>query len=533
LYRVLIVDDEDLIVQGVRSCVDWGLLEVADIHEAFDAREAKQILLQEQVDLMICDIEMPGENGLQLLEWCRKQSPHTQVILLTCHAEFTYAQKAVELGSFQYLLKPVSFGQLEEVAGAALDLIRSSREKEYLSDAYQKYYVLWEKKKSRLAEWFWQDLLSRRTPPNVEQIEMSAAEFQLSLPKELRVTPVLISMEEWQQQFHDRDEQILEYAIGNAATELMLAKGDGILVQDRRGAYFMLIYRDADVDTHPMTSQQLKQRCEQWLEACCEYFYCHVSCYVGPESCLTEIAASCNALLDMERNNVRQANAVMLYRPNLEPPSYLKLPSFFEWSDLLEQGKKEALDFWLEDTFNDLQKETGLKPEALQSFYHGFFQMVLYVLQKQGIPLDTVQADPANQNFRSATRSIVHLKDWVQQLSRTAVDQIQAKRENVSVIAQIKQYIQERLLTEITREELASHVYLNPAYLSRLFKKETNDTITDFIVRERMKLAAKHLKDSDEPVSSIAQTFGYSNFSHFSRMFKKCHGMTPQEYRKE
>ncbi|WP_309242143.1 helix-turn-helix domain-containing protein [Paenibacillus sp. S150] len=102
-----------------------------------------------------------------------------------------------------------------------------------------------------------------------------------------------------------------------------------------------------------------------------------------------------------------------------------------------------------------------------------------------------------------------------------------------SVVHQIKAYIAERLHEELTRERLAALVFLNPAYLSRLFRKETGMALTDYILQERMRRAADQLITTDKSISQIADGLGYSNFSYFARLFRKIYAVAPHDYRKK
>lgn len=85
----------------------------------------------------------------------------------------------------------------------------------------------------------------------------------------------------------------------------------------------------------------------------------------------------------------------------------------------------------------------------------------------------------------------------------------------------------------MSREDIAEHVYLNPAYLSRLFRKETGLSLTDYTASLRIQKAKLELLDTNHRVSDVAMSVGYSNFSHFTKLFKKTTGLTPQEYRKK
>ncbi len=92
-------------------------------------------------------------------------------------------------------------------------------------------------------------------------------------------------------------------------------------------------------------------------------------------------------------------------------------------------------------------------------------------------------------------------------------------------------YIRRNIDKDLSRAEIAEAIYLNPEYLSRLFKKETGASLNDYIVTEKMRAAQSLLSDTNIPVSLIATKVGYSNFSYFSQVFKKYTGMSPVEYR--
>lgn len=104
---------------------------------------------------------------------------------------------------------------------------------------------------------------------------------------------------------------------------------------------------------------------------------------------------------------------------------------------------------------------------------------------------------------------------------------------NVSsaTVTKIRQYIRSRLSEEITRDELAAYVYLNPAYLSRLFKKETGLSISDVIIQERLQKAKQLLEETELKITDIAEQVGYTSLGSFSNLFKRVVGTTPQQYR--
>lgn len=112
--NVLLVDDLPAIVNSLKKGVDWKAVGVAKLYTACSAKEAKLILINYDIDVLLCDIEMPEESGLELAAWTKEQLPLVECIFLTAHAEFDYIKQAMHIGSFDYILQPVKFEDVEK-----------------------------------------------------------------------------------------------------------------------------------------------------------------------------------------------------------------------------------------------------------------------------------------------------------------------------------------------------------------------------------------------------------------------------------
>ena len=104
--KLLIVDDQSTVVQGLLHCTNWAAMGFTVVDTALNAVDAKASLLRQEAEVMLCDIEMPMESGLDLLDWLRQRGMTTRCIFLTAHAEFRYAQEALRLGGFDYIMQP-------------------------------------------------------------------------------------------------------------------------------------------------------------------------------------------------------------------------------------------------------------------------------------------------------------------------------------------------------------------------------------------------------------------------------------------
>ncbi|WP_162462991.1 response regulator transcription factor [Paenibacillus psychroresistens] len=428
MYNLLVVDDELYAVKGITQGIDWSELAIAEVFEAYNVEEAKQIFSQTAINIVICDIEMPTNSGLELLEWIKVNHPLTETIFVTGHADFSYARTALHLGSFDYLLKPVNYDELKAVVRRVLQKIIHDKDQ-------LRYSLLFESQKPLMEERFWQDLFGQRTSPNQPELEKLIAKYQLSLTPNMAVLPILISVELWKKELTVREEEVMEYALRNAAAELIVQKNMGCVIQDRGGHNLVLLYENQD---RAIVIEEIAQRCESYLKACNEYFYCHLSCYIGSVSSFPNLLRTYVALLEMERSNVTQSNKVQA--------------QFNLWS----------------------QRIISLGNEVLQ----------------------------------------------------------EEDKEITAVIQKIYDYIDGHLQDDMSREQIAEHVHFNPAYLSRLFRKETNNSLTDCILQKRMEKAKSLLVTTNIKISDISSLVGYGNIPHFTKMFKRYAEITPQEYRK-
>lgn len=100
-------------------------------------------------------------------------------------------------------------------------------------------------------------------------------------------------------------------------------------------------------------------------------------------------------------------------------------------------------------------------------------------------------------------------------------------------IDRVLQYIYNHIESDLKRTDIAREVFLNPDYVSRMFKKEMGVSLKEFIINEKMKLAKSLLKSTKLPISTIALRVGYRNFSHFSQSYKRVMGLTPEEDRRD
>lgn len=114
MYKVVLVDDEALIVEGLRQVVDWAGHNCQVAATACDAVSGAEAIRLHRPDILFTDIKMPGEDGLTMLAGLKGEFPQMQIAVLTGYRDFEYAQRAIRLGVSRFLLKPSKMDELEE-----------------------------------------------------------------------------------------------------------------------------------------------------------------------------------------------------------------------------------------------------------------------------------------------------------------------------------------------------------------------------------------------------------------------------------
>ena len=126
--NLLAVDDQVNVVNSLAEGIDWKQIGIDRVFKATDVAHAKKIIKEHPVDIILCDIEMPVENGFDLVRWARTEGYDAECIFLTAHADFSYAKTAIRMGSFDYILKPARYTEIEAAVTRAMEKIGKARD---------------------------------------------------------------------------------------------------------------------------------------------------------------------------------------------------------------------------------------------------------------------------------------------------------------------------------------------------------------------------------------------------------------------
>ena len=211
--KLLIVDDQSTVVQGLLHCTNWAAMGFTVVDTALNAVDAKASLLRQEAEVMLCDIEMPMESGLDLLDWLRQRGMTTRCIFLTAHAEFKYAQEALRLGGFDYIMQPAPYEQVTDAVSRALDNVKE----EWAALELQSRGAVFDDQKKEIVETMLRGFLLGNAPGG----SLTAFEELSLVPRRERECWVaLMQPLRWKQGEEPWELSLLSTAVGNMSSEV-------------------------------------------------------------------------------------------------------------------------------------------------------------------------------------------------------------------------------------------------------------------------------------------------------------------------
>lgn len=519
--NLLIVDDDFHVISGIQKNLHWDKIGVKQVFCALGAAAAREVLQKNTIDLMICDIEMPKENGLDFIDWVRTQKITARVIFLTSYAKFEYAQRAIKLGSFEYLLKPVDYGLLESSVLAAAREVKASRKGE--------------------SGHFWQLILSGQLSSGSGSLEKYMAENGLSYLRKLVFLPAIIQSD---QPMADISANLRTLA--PRLSERYFGRGEKAVASDSykndriEWEFFERLSDDSGIillkSSINTLSSPVDARVRLFMEALWEnigkegaVFFLGVGIWKTVDVVYEELQKICEMLYESPRG----ANRI-LYLDSYEPVKLQgRTPDLKAWAALLKNEQIYELKARVREYLELLERNNELSSRQLCQLGMDMTQLIYAYLDSVNIYAHMLFNNEENrQMYTKASLSSGHMLAYIDDLLEKSISYKRKIEQANDLPDIIKNYIDDHFQENITREELSRLVFLNPDYLSRLFKRKMGVSISSYFIQKRIDLAKKLLVTTKIPVSVISSQTGYDNFAYFTKIFKDKVGMSPNEYRK-
>ncbi|MFP3124713.1 response regulator [Ectobacillus funiculus] len=526
IIKTIIVDDEARIRRGierlVRSCgEEWEIVGMFA-----DGKEAYEAMMQENqsFDLLITDVRMPEMDGLTLVKELKKTHSFSSLIV-SGFDDFQYLQTALREGAMNYILKPIDREkfreQIEEVKERIIK--QRSEQKEVQEKELQLTYT---KQVQLLSEVTWN-----------HDTDVSLLNWTREFPKGT-YRLIYVSTDQKLSKTKSEECEAWRDAIEKLITELF-----GREWQDDHRRYwwwrgtklsFWLLLLDEE---QVVSSTETKQTLQQLKQSTQRLTPFTVSVAFGNEfedvSFLPSIRDQLLSLLQFRMiqggNQIFQLDSMQDVTD--EAPRGISAAIYKSTHQILhalEQKPDEETEKALQLFFHEIQSLS--LPAALQEAVHYLcIRIINRWMEHQGFKEDPHVFTEALQLTQHAG-DFAQLKDGVKHWVLRMKNKMLIHHDS-NPMQQAKEFIQDHLGENITIKRIADHVYMNPTYFCESFKKQTGETVLDYVIRNRLEKAKKLLKMTDLKVYDISAEVGYQDTKYFSRLFKEWIGQSPSQYR--
>lgn len=539
-YKVFFVEDEIVTREGIRDNVDWQAHGFEFCGEATDGETALPLLQTIKPHVLITDIRMPFMDGLQLSQIVRDRLPATKIIILSGHDEFEYAQKAIKLGVFEYLLKPVS---LQDMHNALRKVASALDQENQEQQALQKLRDQVEQNRAALRERFLLKLITGAAS-SAEVIEKSGLLGLDLIARDYLVVVIRVEPADSTEPFdylgYQRVQQLITGVAENNPDVFLLLKDIDELVLLLKGNSPENLVEERDLLLERARQAVAQTGCrlvvgsgtpQKRLTDICRSFMDATDSMQEPADAAANAAASAGANAAASAGADGRKDVLIFDRADLRKVGRSAI------EDFLRQGTAEGLDALCE-TFLHPLGERALRSPAARSFV--FTDIVLatarFVDELGG---DVAELLPELDNLEAVLAGI----DTIEQLRASARAVLiralmfrdsHAGNQYAGIIKQAQEYIDQHYMdSEMSLNSAAAQVNLSACHFSAVFSQEAGHTFKEYLTETRIKKAKELLRTTPLKASEICYQVGYNDPHYFSHVFHKSTGLTPTEFRSQ
>jgi two-component system, response regulator YesN len=519
-YKAFLVEDEIVTREGIRDNVDWQGNGFEFCGEAPDGEMALPLLQATQPDLLITDIKMPFMDGLELCKIVRERMPRVKIVILSGHDEFEYAQKAINLGVTEYLLKPVTaqdlHGVLRRIAAQIDREQRAQDDLEVLKSQVEE---------NRL-------VLRERLLLNLVMGAVSSAEaiekghlLGLDLVAGCYLVMVLRiglhgAADSFDYHAYQRVQQALANPLEHHLDVLLIKKDVEELVLIVKGSSPEYLHERKNLLLQ-LTQREAYSAGGSVTAGCGTAKHRLTDIYQSFVEALIEAQGAASRDTTPSSSNNSMAELLKINKPAVE--SYLRCGVKEDFPDLF-------------DTFIRPLCEAALKSYLVKNYIVMDIALAAakFVADLGG---DVDQIVPVLDNMEATLAEITSVEQFREQLQGILVDALTyrdslANHQHGPMLQQVHDYIDQHFAdADLSLSEVAGQVNLSPSHFSTVFSQETGQTFKEYLTEVRIKRAKELLRSSTLRSSEISYQIGYSDPHYFSYVFRKRTGLSPKEYR--
>jgi two-component system response regulator YesN len=534
VLKVVIVDDDFIVREILRDAINWAELGMV-VTVAADGQEALDCCLEVKPDILLADIRMPNLSGLDVAIHLREQGLNTRVIFVSGIQDFDYARGAVNIHAAGYILKPI---RLEEVT-AALKKVRDEIEMEI-----DREQVLRRMKENLdenipLARDLFLHNLILGIPENDKSMDEKLDYLGLPFRADAEVVVVEGEIDDYRELVRDKSERdihLFNFTIRGFIDRVLKNYRAGGCFTLRDGVYIVL-FNDKYTETH-----KISLVFDNIVSILNEFGGLTMSAGVG----------NCVDSLRLAHISYREADSALKNKFFTGPGSLIHFGDIAAAGAGETQGDTRILKLRkalleqlchgeerrLREILAEYYSSAGGSGQLSREYIRGRF-LELIIDSYHEFCKTEGEAPEIFDGYVEAMKTILQAQTMLEIENHTTAMLLKISKyfntkyhqRTSAAIARIKNYIIKMRDRSISLADIANEAYMSPSYMCAVFKRETGQTLNEFIIEDKMNFARDLLINTKMKVLEIAQHLGYDAPHYFSYSFKHYTGQTPQQFR--
>lgn len=520
--NLLIVDDEVITTQVLKEKLNRKYLGISSIFTAYSVDMAEKILQKENVEIILCDVEMPRANGLELLEWVRNNQKEAEFLFLTSHEKFEYIFSAMQQGASDYLLKPIDISKIEQALFKVTEKVRKQKQ----LNEVQEY---WNYGKRRILKALWRNIIFGEISgqENIfKEIEKQGLERDIGCSYIL----VLVLFQK-ENVFRKKEPYGLnQFIIDNVLAEALTEKFEmaNCVHWEENDDYYVAVVSEKQKEDVEARMEKVKSVLEY-------YFDCPVrAVYVSDAGDVSQLGKYREQISVYASSHIHEGGKVFFIHgqeKGQEKMAYRLNTKFV--LQCFERGERVKLLEYLQKSILNVQKKDSEKI-LLEYFQMDLLQISGAYLHQHDINTEFLFTDEGyKKTWLKSHSSTFFMIQWSAYYVNKIFDSIKNGERGNDIVDNMVTYIHKHYEENINRNMLAKKVGFSPEYIGKIFKRKTGMGINEYINTIRIEKARNLLETTDYKIIDIALMVGYDNMPYFSSVFKKYVGVSPAEYKKD
>ena len=529
MYRLFIADDNELARQALKRSVQWAELNCEFCGEASNGTEALAFIAEKKPDIVLMDIKMPGISGMDVIAALREQGVDSLFIMVTAYDDFTFMRQGMQMGVFDYILKPVADKELHTVLFKAVESLAEHEEEKQIAQNYKEKSESYAAQLKEVNE----ELEEKLFIDAVNGSKDSSERFAKILKAKYRIHDyflMLVVPEEEREGGQSIDEFIdRQCSIMAECSRIYHAHAKGIWIKE---GYLMLLSFARTMFLKEYDLQSLRMAefiCRKNEEASVGVYMTisHVSSSFEELSDLFGQVLFCkNSRFFLENQKIIHYDSLRSRRISGE---YLKMRKLEELYAACREHRASVrdcmADFLNQFSVNEIYDIDYVKNILIQAAI-----MMVYIQREAGAEENDFPDVNDVVKELSEMHSLQNAFQWMQDFADRVEMSGDIRRKISQQTKKILDYLNEHYTEQISLQDVADYMGVSGTHVSRLIKNDIGETFITLLNKIRIKESIRLLRSGGYKVYEIAEMVGYSNYAYFYQIFKKHTGVSPKDY---